>query len=261
MRKKTALFFLLFPAISGAGNWVEETNLAADGLKGLRHGEIIRLPAAQKNFVAVLDQARSQTTEGGVILLPDAGQSAATQIVAGPLRDYLPSHGWTTLSIQLPVLAAEARPAEYWRLLPEASRRIDAAVNWWKQKGVDNIVLCGHGWGSLVAATYMANRSDDTVRALVLVSLGWPQERARMMKETLSKITVPVLDIWASQDRGEVLGTRLERQLIFKGKTSYRQLLISASGHDYRARQIFLAKRVLGWLRRTAPGFTMVNSD
>ncbi|HHJ38720.1 MAG: hypothetical protein AXA67_03145 [Methylothermaceae bacteria B42] len=252
---------LVFQAAAWAGNSVVETELVTDSLKTLPHGEKIQISTADRSFIAVLDEARSPSTEGGVILLPEAGHGPTTQTVIGPLRDYLPDHGWTTLSLHLPVLEPEARLAEYWKLLPEAGKRVTAAVNWWKQKGVKNIVLLGYGWGGLVAATYLAGQPDEAIRAAVFISSGWPPERSREMKEKLDKINVPVLDISAQRDNPEVLDTRLDRRLIFKGKKGYRQFSVSATGHDYLAWSQFLAKRVLGWLRQVAPGVTLVNSD
>jgi hypothetical protein len=56
-----------------------------------------------------------------------------------PLRTGLTEKGWHTLSVQMPVLGKEAKYYDYVPIFPYSHERIDAAINFYKAKGIDNI--------------------------------------------------------------------------------------------------------------------------
>ena len=53
----------------------------------------------------------------------------------GTLRQRLPDHGYTTLSIQMPILAVDAKPEAYVAHFPEAVERLQLAVAYLQSKG------------------------------------------------------------------------------------------------------------------------------
>ncbi len=237
-------------------NQVEEARLMMHLAEDLHQGRVVRIPLGAGDFLAVHDLARTRKVRGVVVFLPEAGARADSPIAAA-LRTYLPAHGWEVLSLQLPVLEPEAGPEEYQALLPHGSTRLKAAVGWLRSRGGGNIATVGHGWGGLVLLEYLA-KPDPRIGAAVLLSLAWPKPAGDQVRAWLQAVPVPVLDVYAEQDHPEVKAVALERHLLLKGKTAYRQIRFSAADHYYRARGELLAKRIDGWLRRVVPG---ENSD
>ena len=67
-----------------------------------RPHEAVEMVAGETAFTGLLLRNRSRNPQGGVLILHDQGQHSHWPDSAGPLREYLPDYGWTTLSIALP---------------------------------------------------------------------------------------------------------------------------------------------------------------
>ncbi len=140
-------------------------------------GEVLELDANGEPFPALFRAEERGTLLGAVILLHDAGAHADWPGVIGPLRRQLPTLGWATLSLQLPVapiakagdLEADARATA--RLLEAARPRIAAAVAELNARGIQRIALIGHGSGALAAADYLAENLAAGVGGAVLVGI------------------------------------------------------------------------------------------
>lgn len=68
-----------------------------------RDAEIVPLVAAQQSFSGLFLPQSSGRPQGGVLLLHDRAQHGHWPAVIGPLREYLPEFGWSTLAIELPI--------------------------------------------------------------------------------------------------------------------------------------------------------------
>ncbi len=241
------LLWLLAPWVWAAPNFVEEAALVSGLQASLQPGRLIALQSGERSFTAIWDEARSAQPAGCAIVLPEAGARADSAALEG-LRTVLPAHGWSVLSLQLPVLEAEAGEAEYLSLLPEARRRTEAAVAYLQSRGIENPVLVGHGFGALVALAYVRG-GGKSIGALVLMS---PWFGRGEMTAWLGGLRIPVLDIHGERDRPEVLAATAERHRLLKKLPAFRQWRISGAGHDYRGRETLLGKRIYGWLKSAA---------
>ena len=105
-------------------------------MPGLVVGDAVylRLPEGVR-FLALY--AAVERGRGAVLLAhgpglhPDHG-------ITGELRMHLADRGYSTLSLQMPVLAAEDEAGDGYRaLLPEAARRIAAGMAFLQEKGAD----------------------------------------------------------------------------------------------------------------------------
>ena len=76
-----------------------------------RQYEMVRLVAAESEFYGLLLTETRGQPQGGVLILHDNGQHSHWPEIVAPLRETLPAHGWTTLSIELPELPAAQPPA------------------------------------------------------------------------------------------------------------------------------------------------------
>ncbi|OUS41230.1 hypothetical protein A9R00_01980, partial [Oleispira antarctica] len=67
-----------------------------------REDEVVSLNNAEEEFYGLyLPQANGQP-QGGILILHDEQQHGHWPDIIGPLREYLPQFGWSTLTIELP---------------------------------------------------------------------------------------------------------------------------------------------------------------
>ena len=90
----------------------------------------------------------------GIGIHPDFG-------MIGTLRQRLPEFGYTTLSIQMPILAVDAERAAYAELFPEAVERLQLAVAHLKGKVYKRIALVSHSLGSRMSHGYMVHNPAE----------------------------------------------------------------------------------------------------
>jgi hypothetical protein len=67
-----------------------------------RADEVINLSNAQENFYGLYLPQASGQPQGAILILHDKQQHGHWPEVIGPLREYLPLFGWSTLTIELP---------------------------------------------------------------------------------------------------------------------------------------------------------------
>ena len=93
-----------------------------------RPHEAVEMVAAETAFTGLLLRNRSRNPQGGVLILHDQGQHSHWPDSAGPLREYLPDYGWTTLSIALPDAPPPTLPARSEPLPPTPANTDDATA-------------------------------------------------------------------------------------------------------------------------------------
>lgn len=250
--------------------------------KGLKLGEGIWLEAEGSKFFAIYTADQSNRPQGGVILLPDTNTHPDWPSVIHPLRQILPERGWATLAIELPV--ADALPTLI-RSEKQIQSRILAAIEYFKSKGINNVVLIGYGGGALAATHFLATTAEHPIRGFVAVSLGQYDDLAPEWQaiSLLEKINLPMLDIFAERDLLAVTGSASRRALAakqssarasrdkqldpfkhagmattpsaqIKGYVAYRQVRMAGADHSFSSSNTALVKRILGWLNRHAAG-------
>lgn len=111
-------------------------------------GDAVEIRAAGRGFLGLYAAGKAGlpaiVVVHGIGVHPDHG-------IIGSLRVALNDMGFTTLSIQMPVLGAEARPQDYPPLFAEAAARISAAAAWLKDKGAERLVLASHSLGAAMS--------------------------------------------------------------------------------------------------------------
>ena len=253
--------------------------------KGLQNGKAVWLDDANAKFFAVYDPDQSGQPKGAVIILHDANSHPDKPEVIRPLRSDLPVHGWASISIQLPYLSSVD---DYTNKQTIINQRINSAANYMQTLGISNIALLGHGTGAMAATAYLSAPQDASIQAFIAISLGLldKSEKAESISQQLEKITVPILDIYGSNDLDHVTGTAMTRALAAKissgavtsskqidsykrsaiaksstqnsqGYISYRQVVIEGASHDFTGVSTLLTKRVAGWLERHAKGVSV----
>jgi hypothetical protein len=74
-----------------------------------RENEVVFLPGTNQDYYGLFLKESSGNPQGGALILHDNQQHGHWPDIIAPLREYLPQHGWTTLTIELPDEPARQR--------------------------------------------------------------------------------------------------------------------------------------------------------
>lgn len=253
--KLILLMVLLFASPLWASDRAWEGRITAEIRDALLVGEPLMLQADGNDFFAIYAPELSSYSRGAVILLHGRGAHPDWADVIHPLRTRLPDYGWKTLSIQLPIAAADASDWVYPELIPEAFGRITAAVEYLKQQGVTNIVLVGHSLGARMGIAYLAQGVPDELQAFVAIGLAARKDVPNDgTLGTLEKLQLPLLDIYGSKDIDAVLQSAPARVRAARlaENQAYRQRRIDGADHFFTGLDDALLAEVRAWLGRIA---------
>jgi pimeloyl-ACP methyl ester carboxylesterase len=155
----------------------------------------------------------------------------------GILRVAFADMGFTTLSIQMPVLAADAPGEAYQPLVPEAVARIVAGADWLRARGDRKVVLASHSLGSHFALE-TAKAGQGQFAAWICMGRGGDFGDAKGLRQ-------PVLDVHGEKDNPAVIASAPARRAALEQIPGSRQAVIAGADHFYNGREEELA-RVLG---------------
>lgn len=181
----------------------------------------------------------------GVVVVHGLGVNPDWGMI-GMLRQRLPDFGYATLSIQMPVLAANARAEAYAETFPDAVERIELAVAALQAKGYQRIALLSHSMGSRMAYAYM-KRNPAAITAWAALGMP-PAPDGRDAALLYIGIEAPVLDVYGSMDLPQVIAGAPLRRASLKGKAASRQVAIAGSDHFYAGHEEDMVKAVVDFL-------------
>ena len=222
-----------------ASDRAREQRWADEILPTILDGDPVRLEQADGYKFLGLYIGAAQA-RGAVIVVhgmgvhPDWGVNNA-------LRTSLAEHGYATLSIQMPVLDAGAKPGDYVGTFPEASARIDQAAAWLKDQGYERIAVVSHSLGGRMARAYFVAGKALPVQAWAALSMGF---------DDFKDVTVPVLDIYTEDDHMPVLHLVDARKRTLVHSASVQRML-PATGHFYEGKEVEVTSLVREWLDKT----------
>lgn len=292
------LFFTLLTTIwSGeifATNFMIEYEFSETLKKQVRSHQIVWLETGlkRKTFALYLD-TQDIDIQGGAIILPDFNQHPDWPEIIHTLRNELPGHGWKTLSIQPPIMENLPSAAELERHYKTVGSRAQAGISFFKEKGIENIVLIGRGLSANMLARFAAESSktlreneeitQGDVQALVLISTfdsPWLN-----VSDQIRQVPIAILDIFGENDEPEVIMSAKNRLIASQfaaklknkpktlassrkvqslainktGNLRYRQATISGADHDFTRQNHELIKYIRGWLAIYAKGEEVEN--
>jgi hypothetical protein len=198
-----------------------EKRWADQVLPSLVVGDAVYLEAAGSRFLALY--AKAEPARGAVILAhgpglhPDHG-------LTGELRVHLADRGYTTLSLQMPVLPAEVDDgAAYRALYPEAARRLEAGMTFLQEKGAKRVAIVSHAMGAGMAHEYLrANRSAPVS--------GWAALSFYGVFDGIARAPFPVLDLYGARDYRGIRGPASDRAQLLRTLPGSRQLAVPEGG-------------------------------
>jgi len=249
-----ALFFIVLGLNSPvllASDLAKEKRWADQLVDGIIVGDAVWLESGGNKFLGIYTENDTDVAKGAVLLLHGSGVHPNWSDVIQPLRSELPNHGWATLSIQMPILANDAKYSEYAPLIKDVPARINAAIDYLNNKFYKNVVIVAHSLGSTMANSYLS-KSSKRVRAYVAIGMGASNDAPDELNNLkyLRNITLPTLDLYGSQDLDSVLDSvKQRRQAARKAENkNYRQLEVSGANHFFNGQEEELIRQVKSWL-------------
>jgi hypothetical protein len=215
-----------------------ETRMIGEIEEAVMDGDVEYLPLAEdKEVFSIYMEPDTDTPKGGVIILHSRGYHANWSNTIKPLRVGLAEKGWHTLSVQMPVLDKNATYYDYVPIFPYAHERIEAAIDFYKQRGVDNIVLVSHGCGAHMSMSYFDKYGDDKVGAYVGIGMGATDYKQKVIKRfPLDIMLKPVLDVYGEKDFPGVVRLSESRKVLMdvSGNKQNAQKVIKGADHYYK---------------------------
>jgi len=231
------LLLLSFHAFSQ--DYDKEKRWADDILPTLMVGKAEWL--TQKNghrFLGLYTEAKK--AKGAVIIAHGRGWSPDFELY-GTLRTRLAEEGYTTLSIQLPVLPSTAILGLYVPLYPDARERFQLAVDFLKGRGHKNIGIVSHSLSATMANQYLIRTNDTTVKAWVFVGI-------LQGLDEMYRIKIPTLDVYGSDDWTVTMWGAPEREAQLRKVPGSAQIMVPGAKHFFEGREEDLLKIVTGFL-------------
>jgi pimeloyl-ACP methyl ester carboxylesterase len=245
------IIFVSWQASVGASDLAKEQRWKAQISDSLLTGDSIELTAGDLTFMGIYTEADAGQTGRAVILVHGIGAHPDWPEVIHPLRVGLPEHGWSTLSVQMPVLANDAEVKDYLPLFDEVAPRLDAAGAYLRERGAETLVIVAHSLGASMAARYVADK-PESVDGLVAIGTSVIDIDPKMnAARALESIALPVYDLYGTRDLDGVLKSVETRAKAARkaGNTDYRQSAVEGADHFFVGTEDTLVRRVYGWLK------------
>lgn len=240
LRRLFAAVLLLAPALALAqADYAREQRWADEITPAITVGDPIRLELKSgRRFLAIW--APNPKAAAGVIVVHGLGVHPDWGLI-NPLRSQLAEQGYATLSVQMPVAAAEARGEQYPPLFPEAAERLAAAVAFLRTKGLKKVAIVSHSLGSRMTNHFLNRAGDARVDAWVAIGiLGEFTEPATFK--------APVLDLYGEKDFPAVLENAQKRAAALRQVRGSGQVSIAGADHFFAGMENELVRQVRQFL-------------
>lgn len=194
-------------------------------------------------FLAI--HAASSKARAGVILVHGMGVHPDWNLI-NALRSQLAEQGYATLSVQMPVLAADAKSEQYPALFPEAAERLQAAVDFLRGKGHRKVAIVSHSMGARMVNHFLADAHNKSganeIDAWVAVGISTGEY---LQPQTFR---APVLDIYGEKDFPAVLSNAAKRADAIKRIRGSGQISVAGADHYFNGAESELTRHVKRFL-------------
>jgi len=247
--KYILLLCSLFLLTVQASDLAKEQRWADQTVDSILDGDAVWLKTDKLKFLSIYTEAEEESDQG-MIVVHGTGIHPNWDQVVKPVRVEMTTFGWNTLSIQMPILHNEATYDDYVPLYPEVPARLKAAEDYLLAQGMKNIVIVAHSQGSTMSAYYLAN-NDHKVSAFVAIGMQATQKDIDINAATsLKSITIPVLDLYGSNDLPGVLQTVNEKKQAASHNKKYQQQVIQGAEHFFDGKNEELIDAITRWFEK-----------
>jgi len=229
-----------FALSTQAQDYAREKRWASEVVGNLVVGEPVKLSLKSGHaflalYAPVPNAHQAVVLVHGLGVHPDHG-------VIGTLRTALFDRGYTTLSIQMPVQAADAGAEAYTpAVYDEAVERIAVAAAWLQTRGVRKFVLLSHSMGSRMSLAYW--KATNNAPYAAWVCLGIPTAFSGLVG-----MHAPILDVHGEFDQPAVLAQAANRVQAMVSIPGSREVVIAGADHFYNGRETQLADAIVAFL-------------
>ncbi len=233
-----ALCLVVLPA--SAADYAREKKWADEVLPSVLTGDSVWLELSSGHkFLTLFTEAPN--AKAGVIVVHGMGVHPDWGLI-GPLRQQLPDQGYATLSVQMPVLKADAKEGEYPATFDEAADRIKVAVDFMAAKGYKKIMLVTHSMGCRMTARFLERNPDAGISAWVAIGAPAPLN--------YGKLKFPVLDLYGEHDLPQVLKASKVRAKGLRNAKS-AQIMVPKADHFFEGKDALLVETVKTYLDKS----------
>jgi hypothetical protein len=209
---------------------------------GLVVGDAIDLDVNGKKVLALLTKGKPELPAivlvHGVGVHPDHG-------IIGTLRSNLSDLGYTTLSVQMPVLPKETTdPAQYAAIFSHSTARITAASLYLAKEKLNaaGLVLLSHSMGSWMSNVYLQDTAQVPYAAWVCLSI-----TGRI--GSTGEHRLPILDVQGENDLDAVRKGSWLRAIKVLSHPGSKRIEVTGANHFYEKHEAQLLKEVDGFLK------------
>ena len=231
-------------------DYARETRLANQIVDMIMDGDAVWLEANQREFLGIFTSADDAVT--GVLILHGRGYHPDWADVVNPLRVGLVEHGYSTLSLQMPVLGKEAKYYDYVPIFRFAHARIDAGIRFLRDRGYRRVILLAHSCGVHMAMDWVRERGDASIDAFIGLGMG-ATDYAQPMRQPfpLATMRVAVLDMYGAEEFPGVKRGAAQRKAMMEsaGHPKSRQLVLANADHYFTDQGEAVVSAVAGWLK------------
>jgi len=226
-------------ATAAAQDHEREARLAKETLDGLVAGEPVWLE--QKSGHRFLGLYLRATAERGAVVVVHGRGWSPDYDLYGELRTLLADAGYSTLSIQMPVLDGTAKIGDYLPTFTDSDERLALAVAWLHTHGARRVALVSHSLGATMANHYLIYTPSPDVDAWVMISI-------INGLEDMFRIRVPVLDVFASDDWSVTRFGGDERWAQIRRIAGSKQVVVPGTAHFFEGHREELVRDIVAFL-------------
>ena len=241
MNKLVIVFIVAMMCLPAfASDLAKEKRWETQVVDALMDGDELYIESEGIEFLAIEMPSESDNSVGAIVV-HGMGVHPNWEQVVQPVRIGLAESGLYTLSIQMPVLANDAAGKDYESLLPQAASRLDSAIGYLKEQGMNKIVIVAHSLGTEMVSYYLsgaAGQIDDAVVGFVAVSM------LDTSPDYLGSISLPVLDIYGTDDDPRALDSVPKRKAASLHNEHFVQVLVSGANHFFDGREVALVDEI-----------------
>ena len=243
------LFAARVDAAQPEPDYAREARLANQIVDMILDGEALWLRANQRDFLGIYTEA--EDVDSAVLILHGRGFHPDWADAVNPLRVGLVEHGYSTLSLQMPVLAKDATYYDYVPIFEFAHARIEAGIDYLRAQGHRRVILLAHSCGVHMAMDWIDKRGDDDIDAFIGLGMG-ATDYGQPMRQPfpLARMRVAVLDLYGADEYPAVKLGAAQRKASMQraGHPQSRQRVLADTNHYFTDRGDALVAAVVDWL-------------
>jgi pimeloyl-ACP methyl ester carboxylesterase len=224
-------------------DYAREQRWAQEITPAILVGEPVYLSLASGHkFLAIYENPAKP--KAAVIVVHGAGVHPDWGLI-NILRSKLPESGYATLSVQMPVLAADAKAEQYPPTFPEASERLRVAVEFLRTKGHKRIAIAAHSLGASMSNHFLVNDPKPGIAAWASLGIVGNGEF-----EQPQRLAIPILDLYGERDYPQVLAAADARAAVLRRIKGSAQIQIEGADHFFNGKETEMVRWVKEFLDR-----------